>query len=399
MPAFKLLAVFALMMALLWQRAPLVPVICGSSCLLALLYRLSPAAFITAIGQTLTDPATIELEIVLMLIMLLEHLLGKHGYLERMLASLRNLLHNRRLLVATLPALIGLMPSLGGAFFSAPLVAQAAAGTPLTAEEKSFINYYYRHIWEYCLPLYPSLLITARVCEIPLAKLIQALVPHALLVALLGMPVLRRIPVTNEQRPTDYLLLTREVLLNIAPVLAVVLMVLLLQVKVWVAVGLVLGALMWHHRYTPWQILQLGREAVQVKTLVLVLGIMFFKQIILATRAVDGLSYLLATLPVPEFVIFGIFGFLVGLITGTVSYSMGIIFPVVVVAAGGQIGIPLAVFVFVAGFTGAMFTPMHLCLTLTVDFFQADLRKVLRMLILPEAALLTIAAALYAVLR
>jgi hypothetical protein len=32
-------------------------------------------------------------------------------------------------------------------------------------------------------------------------------------------------------------------------------------------------------------------------------------------------------LPITEFVIFGLFGLLVGLITGTVSYSMGIIFP------------------------------------------------------------------------
>lgn len=71
---------------------------------------------------------------------------------------------------------------------------------------------------------------------------------------------------------------------------------------------------------------------------------------------------------------------------------MGIIFPVVVVAAGGQVDIPVAMFVFVAGFTGAMFTPMHLCLTLTIDFFQADLRRVLWLLILPEAALLIIAA-------
>jgi hypothetical protein len=42
-----------------------------------------------------------------------------------------------------------------------------------------------------------------------------------------------------------------------------------------------------------------------------------------------------------------------------------------------------------------MFTPMHLCLSLTVDFFRADLRQVLRMLVLPEAALIAIAATVY----
>ncbi|MEW8959597.1 MAG: DUF401 family protein [Moorella sp. (in: firmicutes)] len=395
MPALKLLSVFALMMVLLWLRAPLAPVICGSSCLLALLYRVAPAAFLAALRQTLTDPATIELEIVLVLIMLFERLLGKHGYLERMLAGLRNLLPNRRLLAAMLPAFIGLMPSLGGAFFSAPLVAQATADTPLSAEEKSFINYYYRHIWEYCLPLYPSLLITSRVCELPLTKLIQALVPYGLLVALLGWPFLRRIPVAKGRPGTGCYPLVKEVLLNILPMLAIVLMVLVLQVRVLIAVGLVLGVLLVRHRYTPLQFLPLFREAVQVKILVLVLGIMFFKQMILTTGAVASLSYLLEALAVPEFIVFGIFGLLVGIITGTVSYSMGIIFSVVVAATGGQVSMPLAVFVFIAGFTGAMFTPMHLCLTLTVDFFRADLRQVLRMLVLPEAALLVVAAAVY----
>ncbi|MBC7325199.1 MAG: DUF401 family protein, partial [Moorella sp. (in: Bacteria)] len=313
----------------------------------------------------------------------------------RMLAGLRNFLPNRRLLAAMLPAFIGLMPSMGGAFFSAPLVAQATADTPLSAEEKSFINYYYRHIWEYCLPLYPSLLITSQVCELPLTKLIQALVPYGLLVALLGWPFLRRIPVEKGRPGTGYFPLIKEVLLNILPVLVIVLMVLLLQVRILIAVGLVLGVLLVRHRYTPLQFLSLFHEAVQVKIPVLVLGIMFFKQMILATGAVASLSYFLEALAVPEFIVFGIFGLLVGIITGTVSYSMGIIFPVVVAATGGQVSMPLAVFVFIAAFTGAMFTPMHLCLSLTVDFFRADLRQVLRMLVLPEAALLVIAAAVY----
>jgi hypothetical protein len=395
MPALKLILVFALMMMLLWRRAPLAPVIFGSSCLLAILYRLPLTAFVTAFWQTITDPSTIELELVLVLIMLFEGLLKKEGYLARMLDGLLNLLPSRRLLAATLPAFIGLMPSMGGALFSAPLVAQATADTTLSPEEKSVINYYYRHIWEYCLPLYPSLLITSQVCELPLTKLIQALVPYGLLVALLGWPYLRRIPAEKKRPGNGSFPLIKEVFLNILPVLVVVLMVLFLQVRILIAVGLVLAVLLVRHRYTPRHLLSLCRETVQVKILLLVLGIFFFKQTILTTGAVASLSYFLQTLAVPEFVVLGIFALLVGLITGTVSYSMGIIFPVVMAATGGQISMPLAIFVFIAGFTGAMFTPMHLCLSLTVDFFRADLRQVLRMLVLPEAALIAIAAAVY----
>lgn len=395
MSALKLIFVFALMMILLWQRAPLAPVIFGSSCLLAILYLLPLRTFVTAFWQTLTDPSVIELEVVLVLIMLFEGLLKKEGYLERLLQSLLNLLPSRRILAASLPAFIGLMPSMGGALFSAPLVAQATADTTLSAEEKSVINYYYRHIWEYCLPLYPSLLITSQVSGLPLTKLIQALIPYGLLVALLGWPFLRRIPAEKRRHGNGSPLLIKEVFFNIFPVLVIVLMVLFLQVRILIAVGLVLAVLLLRHRYTLRNLFILSRETVQAKVLILVLGIFFFKQIILETGAVSSLSYFLEGLAIPDFVVFGIFALLVGLITGTVSYSMGIIFPVVMAAAGGQITMPLAVFVFIAGFTGAMFTPMHLCLSLTVDFFRADLRQVLRMLVLPEAALIAIAAVVY----
>lgn len=167
------------------------------------------------------------------------------------------------------------------------------------------------------------------------------------------------------------------------------------KIEVGLAVGAVLIALLICHRYTPRKVWQLCRQAVSVKTLLLVWGIMIFKQVLEDTRAVEGLPPLLAKLPVPEFLIFGLLSFLAGMLTGLMTAFVGISFPLIAGSLGDQLSLPLVVFVFIAGFTGTMLSPLHLCLVLTVDFFKADVRKVFRMLVGPEAALMVFALAAY----
>jgi hypothetical protein len=70
--------------------------------------------------------------------------------------------------------LIGMLPSLGGAYFSAPMVKEATSGIHMSQEEKAFINYWFRHPWEYILPLYPGILLASAVSNIPLYNLMKA---------------------------------------------------------------------------------------------------------------------------------------------------------------------------------------------------------------------------------
>ncbi|MGI9953152.1 DUF401 family protein [Moorellaceae bacterium AZ2] len=397
MEGFKLLLVFVLIMVLLVWRAPLGPVMLGGAVLLAALYGVGPAAFLGMVWRATQSPTTWELVVILALIMILEHFLGQEGYLRRMLRGLEGLFRDRRIVMALIPAFIGLMPSAGGALFSAPLVGQAADSNRITAEQKSFVNYYYRHIWEYFLPLYPGVLLTSRLSGVPLTQLIASLAPYGLLVILLGLPALLRVATLKgeEEAPVDRWAVARELFLSTLPILVVLGLVLAAHIGVGSAVGAVLAALLLYHRYTPAKLWHLCREAISLKTLVLVWGIMVFKQVLVDTRAVEGLTPLLATLPVPHFLIFGLLSFLVGMLTGLMVAFVGIIFPLVAAALGDQLSLPMVVFVFISGFTGTMLTPLHLCLALTVDFFKADLLKVLRMLAGPEAALMAVALVAY----
>lgn len=129
--------------------------------LLALLYGVKILSLLAIIWRATKSYTTGELIIVLILIMILEHLFIQHGYMDRMLNGLKEFINNSTLVMVFLPAFIGLLPSAGGARFSAPLVEHTAEGVSVSAEEKSFINYYFRHIWEYCLPFSPAILLTA----------------------------------------------------------------------------------------------------------------------------------------------------------------------------------------------------------------------------------------------
>lgn len=397
MEGFRLLFVFALIMILLWRRAPLGPVMLGSAALLALLYQTGLTEFLEIIWKATSNWTTLELTAILLLIMIFERILDEQGYLKEVLCGLRGLIRDRRAVMAFLPAFIGLMPSAGGALFSAPLVGQAADGIKITAEEKSFVNYYYRHIWEYFLPLYPGVLLASRLSGLPLPHLIAALAPYGLLIILLGLPVLLRLPGAAEKNQPDGNISgpAKKFFTGVLPMLVVVFLVLAVKVEVTVAVGTMIVILLVYHRYTPFKFWLLCKRALGLKTFLLVWEIMVFKQVLVDTGAVEGLSPLLARLPVPEFIVFCLLSFLVGLLTGLTVAYVGIVFPLVIAASGGQIDLPLAALIFVTGFAGNMLTPMHLCMALTVDFFKADLQKVLRMIAGPEATLLVIAVVVY----
>lgn len=104
-------------------------------------------------------------------------------------------------------------------------------------------------------------------------------------------------------------------------------------------------------------------------------------------------------LPVPEFIIYGMLCFLVGMLTGLTVGFIGIIFPIAIASVGGQIDMNMVVFIFISGVAGCMLTPTHLCLALTAEYFEADIRKVIRMVLGPEVVLLATATVGYFILR
>jgi hypothetical protein len=95
-----------------------------------------PRDFLAALFGASTSKTTIMLIIALTLIRIFENIMRTKGIMKNMMDSFRGIMTDRRILMASMPALIGLLPSMGGALFSAPMVDEASRGIKITPEKK-----------------------------------------------------------------------------------------------------------------------------------------------------------------------------------------------------------------------------------------------------------------------
>jgi uncharacterized protein len=139
-------AAFVLIVLLLRLRWNIGLVMLMAAVFLGAVYRIGPREQARVILLSSIDPVTINLVTGLVLIMALENIIRKKGLLKRIMESVVNIARDRRGAMAVLPGVIGLLPSAGGAAFSAPMVQEVAADADMKPEHKAFINYWFRHI-------------------------------------------------------------------------------------------------------------------------------------------------------------------------------------------------------------------------------------------------------------
>ena len=399
--AFKLLLVFALIVVLLMRRTNLGIVMAGSALVLGLLFGLNAQGVWQSLVQTVTVPANLELIIALALIMVLEDIMRRQGILQRMVTSLRGLVGDSRIVMAILPSLVGVIPSAGGAIFSAPMIEEVSRGSGASAETKTFVNYWFRHVGEYVLPLYPALLLAAQVYGVPFASFAILLLPVPVLVFVIGwLAALRGLTVqfheTGDAMAARHL---RDLAVGVGPVAAIVFLVLALRANIALAVAVVLVALILAYGYRPRRLVEVARESVSLNVLLTVFAVLFFKETLIVSNAVQALTLLSTASHVPLFLLFAVVPCLVGVLTGSPQAVIGTSGPILLSMAGATTIPPALVAVgLVSGYAGCMLSPAHLCLVLTTTYFHADFGRVYRMVILPELALVAVAFSYLALL-
>ena len=182
----RIVVVLAVIVLLLRRRVPISVAMLAGAVALGLLFPTSPGSFAEAVWRAATDARTVDLLVVVALILILSHLLQESGQFQRMMDSLGGMVRNARVRLATMPALIGLLPMPGGARFSAPMVEAAGKGLALDVHQLSLINYWFRHIWEYSWPLYPGFLMASTFVEGGIATLLVAQFPFTIVAVVVG---------------------------------------------------------------------------------------------------------------------------------------------------------------------------------------------------------------------
>jgi integral membrane protein (TIGR00529 family) len=319
----------------------------------------------------------------LVLIMVLENIIRKKGILKRMLEAVVNVAQDRRIAMAVLPGVIGLLPSAGGAAFSAPMVQEAAAEVGVGPEHKAFINYWFRHIWEYISPLYPGVVLAAAVTGVPLNKFLLSQSPLPLVVvgvgALLGFRGMKGQDIAGKRDMKEI----RALFLTLLPIIMSLVLVIIFKMPLALAMISIVIAMFAIFRYSAKEIVATLRESISLNVILMVIGIMVFKGMLGASGAIEALPAYFRQSGLPTGLVFFVLPFIVGLLTGLTVGFVGVTFPIIMAMMGGSPDLGVITFAFASGFAGVMLSPTHLCLLLTIRYFNADVAGTYRLMYVP----------------
>lgn len=393
----KLAFVFGLIILLLSRRWNLGYVLLLGSALLGLLFGL-PAPEILEQGLVAAlDLKTLRLVAAVLLITTLGELLREVASMQQLVSSLQELVTDRRVVLAIIPALIGLLPMPGGAMLSAPMIQEIGNELELSPERKTYLNYWFRHVWEYIFPLYPGLVLAAGVMDIPLSRLMLAQAPLTLSAIVAGALVgLRQIGGPGEARTAvggaGRWHSLQVMALSIWPIALVIILSLGFRVELALSLAVAVVLVAAVNRVRPRPLGRVLQRGLSPRTALLVFSIMIFKQMVEVSGAADALSATLMAWGIAPVVVAVAVPFALGMLTGVAVSMVGISFPLLLpFISGSEVYLNHVVLAFAAGFIGVLLSPVHLCLALTRDYFHADWAPLYRLL-LPSVALLGLAA-------
>lgn len=390
MEIFKDLLILALLIILLRKGVQLGHVLFATGLFFGLLHGLTPVQLIVLIYQSLISPANLILYTALILISMLEIVMRQTGSQGLLVSGMKTLSKDHRFAMAALPAIIGLLPSPGGARFSAPLVEETARELAVKGEDSAAINYWYRHIWEYFLPLYPSILLAIQIMAVPMKTFVLVMAPFTILNVAIGLLLFRPIgkPAHPDTPPTRTWL---HVLEGLAPILAIMALVLVFNLNILIALLISIIFMLLFYQVKLTRIPKMCWESLTPKLLYMMFAAIYLRDAMVASGAIDQLSEFIRNAGLNPLLIAIILPLSITFLTGMTVPGISITLPLMV-AMGGEANIlSLGSLTLASNMVGSMLSPIHLCLIMSVEHFKCSMGGTYRKILLPSALLLAFA--------
>lgn len=396
MNIFLILALAMLIIILLLRRhVPIGPAILTAGFFIWACAAPKFSYLVSALTETFTAYRTYDLIFALYFVMCLEIELRTGGILDDLVLSLHRLLKSPRLTLAIMPAFLGLLPSLGGARFSAPIVEMTAKGLGLAAEHKANINFWFRHIFEFSSPIIPGMLMACSIANIPFSQLLLHLAWVTPLFFAIGWLVLMRkikaLPLRDKKSShINVMQELRNIAFAITPVAANFILITVFDFTAAAAMALVVFVTIFVLRFTNHvlNIKEVFGGACDLKMLLNIICIFYFIQILTDTGVLQLIVSEFQKSPLPAPAIVAAVSFIIGVLTGMSQGHVAIVMPVVAAMSPGNL--TLAGIAMVFGVAGQMLTPTHMCLIVTLDYFKANYFKMLPQLFLMSTLLLAV---------
>jgi len=345
-------------------------------------FTLTPASFGEALWQTISDPSVLLLALIVGLIPLIGGAMETSGEMGRLVSNLRI---GVRPFLALAPALLGMLPMPGGALLSAPLIERGAGHT--APDVKAAANVWFRHALLLVYPLGPALIASAKIAGLDVYAVIPYLVPAFLLTLITGYVFLLRRASGRLSQSGAFSVV--GLVVPLAIILAAPLLDLLLKgtidlpvaeigTSVGVFVSLVAAMAVGRLRFR--QFGAIFRRMTPWKYALIVLAMFTFLNVFTAS----GVPERIAAMTLPPVVLCVVIGAVLGLITGRIQAPMSIVLPIYF-STYGAMPAPVFALTYFAVFLGYILTPIHPCISVSVEYFETSMVPFLKRMIVPAA--------------
>jgi len=347
-------------------------------------------------GVPLGDQQTLKLLIVIASALTLSSLMEEKGLLANLAVAMESI--GSRLAVHVVPAVIGLVPLPGGALVSATSVQGLIKRLDLAPEQSTFINYWFRHLWEFSMPTYTTIIITSILLGVSMLSVVRTLAPMTGISIICGGIVSYWI-LRNKGYKTEGaspLKIAASFIKSAWPILLLVPTILLgLNPMIVFPVTLLLLAL--QQRVNGQEIWKALKYGLNYKILFLLYSVMLFKVIIEEADAAGSLILDMQAIGLPPVLILAFLPLLIGIATGISMAFVGIALPLLLpyIVLDSGISGPALLLAFTSGMMGILVSPLHLCLILSSEYFGAKLSSVYKYVIPPVLAIEAIAVVIY----
>jgi len=407
--AAKFLLLIVLLILLLRWKIDLSLAVFSVSLLTVALFAINLKLAVRSAWAGISAGETLELFLIIVLVQFIGAVQKSRKMYDRLVEALNTMIRDKRLVAMVSPAIIGFLPMPGGALLSAPLVDVSTAKMKLKPAFNAFLNFWFRHDWELIWPLYAGLLLFQAMSRIPMRRIILFQLPFSILHIVMGLIVsfvyFRRhnIPRDIGSQKNGLQATARDFLAGTWPILAVILLFFvkappLLPLPLHWALLLVAAVLSVWKKVSLKEIVSIVFAKTTLRSLLVIAAVIVFQRLIEVSAAFDVLKTMNISLGMAVLFIF-LVSFTVAFLTGVNTAYIAIAFPVLLPLIQH---LPnyfyLALYIYIIGYAGILVSPLHLCLVLTNEYFEAPLLEVYRYMAIPIIIMIALATGLVMIL-
>ena len=396
----KLLIIVAGLIVFLRLKLSLILSILLSTVLTVILLQVNVKTALISSAEILVEQKTIQLLVIMFMVLYIGAVMKSKQMFVKLINSLNCFIRDKRIVAMVGPAILGFLPSPGGALLSAPMVEASIKKMNWKPEFSTFVNFWFRHFWEFIWPVYAGLLLFQAMSGIPLKKIILYQSPFTLLNIGTGLMVsfayfkkykIRRELPDNKNNIVGTL---KEFFEGFWPILLVVLLFFVISLPLYLSLICVALLLTIMTRLKVKEILSLLFSKFILKTSLLIVSVLVFQKILSISPAFETLKtwdISLGMIVLFAFFISFTMGFLTGVNVAYIAIAYPILFPLIEHLPNFFY---LALYIYVIGFAGILLSPLHLCLVLTNEYFKSSLYRVYKYMAFPVGMMVVVSTAL-----